>query len=69
MGWTPETIEFPQSAEPALVRFELEGYLPVTREVSAAADGQLSVVLKPIPKGHHPATKKSKGSRAHGDSK
>jgi hypothetical protein len=60
MGWTPETIEFSQSAEPVLVRFELEGYLPVTREVSAAADGQLSVVLKPIPKGHHPAVKKSK---------
>ncbi|HJX66660.1 MAG TPA: hypothetical protein VJ860_22205 [Polyangia bacterium] len=68
MGLTPEVIAFNQSAEPVLVRFELEGYLPVTREVSAASDSQLNVVLQPIPKGRHPATKKSKGSGAHKNS-
>jgi hypothetical protein len=65
MGWTPETIEFGQSAEPVLVRFELEGYLPVTRAVSVLEDSQLKVTLEPIPKGRHPATKKSKGSKGH----
>jgi hypothetical protein len=66
LGWTPEIVELHQSAEPAQLRFELEGYLPVTREVSALSDGELKVVLQPIPKGrHHPATKKSKGSREH----
>jgi hypothetical protein len=63
MGWTPETIEFPQSDKPAVVRFELEGYVPVTREVPVATDGQLAVVLKPVPKKHGPATKKSKGNK------
>jgi hypothetical protein len=64
-GWTPETVELNQSAEPVQLRFELEGYLPVTREVSALSDGEVKVVLEPIPKGRHPTTKKSKGSKKH----
>jgi hypothetical protein len=63
MGWTPETIEFPQSDKPVVVRFELEGYLPLEREVPVATDGELKVVLKPIPKKHGPATGKSKKSK------
>ena len=63
MGFTPDTIEFGQSAEPVQVRFELAGYLPVTREVAVVSDGELKVVLEPIPKGRHSATKKSKTSR------
>jgi hypothetical protein len=63
IGRTPDTIEFHQAIEPVLVRFELEGYIPVTREVSAASDGELKVVLKPIPKKHGPATGKSKRSK------
>lgn len=62
-GYTPEIVEFHQSTEPVLVRFDLEGYIPITREVSAASDGELKVVLEPIPKKHAPATKRSKGSR------
>jgi len=69
MGFTPDTIEFAQSAEPVVVRFELQGYLPVTREVSAASDGELKVVLQPIPKGRHPATTKSKGNKEPKNSK
>jgi serine/threonine-protein kinase len=68
LGWTPEIVELSQSAEPVQLRFELEGYLPVTREVSALSDGELKVMLEPIPKGRHPATKKSKGSGAHKNS-
>ena len=63
LGYTPEIIEFHQSAEPVQIRFELEGYVPLTREVSAASDSELKVVLQPIPKRHGPATKKSKGSK------
>jgi hypothetical protein len=63
MGFTPDTIEFGQSAEPVLVRFELAGYVPVTRTVPVLEDGQVSVVLEPIPKGRGPAAKKSKGSK------
>jgi hypothetical protein len=63
MGWTPETIEFPQSDKPMVVRFELEGYLPLEREVPVATDGELKVVLKPIPKKHGSATGKSKRSK------
>ena len=68
MGYTPEIIEFHQSAEPETIRFELQGYLPLTREVSALSDGELKVVLEPLPKGRHPATKKSKGSKEHKNS-
>jgi hypothetical protein len=64
-GYTPEIVEVFQSATPVQLRLELEGYLPVTREVSALSDGELKVVLEPIPKGRHSATKKSKGSREH----
>jgi hypothetical protein len=67
-GYTPEIVEFHQSIEPEVVRFDLAGYLPVTREVSAASDGELKIVLEPIPKKHAPATKKSKGSKAHRNS-
>ena len=62
MGYTPEIVEFHQSIEPEVVRFDLAGYISVTREVSAASDGELKIALKPIPKKHAPATKKSKGS-------
>jgi hypothetical protein len=50
LGRTPETIGFSQSSEPVPVRFELEGYKPVTREVPAVSDGSLKVVLKPVSK-------------------
>jgi hypothetical protein len=63
MGWTPDTIEFSQSDKPVLVRFEMEGYLPLTREVPVATDGDLKVVLQPIPKKHGPAAKKAKGRK------
>jgi hypothetical protein len=64
-GWTPEVVELSQSAKPEHLRFDLEGYLPVTREVSALSDGELKVVLEPIPKARHPTPKKSKGSKRH----
>ena len=63
MGYTPEIIEFHQSAEPVQVRFELEGYLPLTREVSAASDSELKIVLEAIQKKHGSGTKKAKGSK------
>jgi hypothetical protein len=65
LGWTPEIVELHQSAEPAQLRFELEGYFPVTREVPALSDGELKVELEPILKGRHSATKKSKGSKEY----
>ena len=65
LGNTPETIEFRRSTEPVPIRFELEGYIPVTRAVSAVEDGELWIALEPLPKGRHPATEKSKGSRGH----
>ena len=65
LGYTPDIVEFHQSNEPQLVRFEMEGYLPVTREVSAASDGELAIVLQAIPKKHAPATNNSKRSKAH----
>jgi hypothetical protein len=65
LGYTPETVEFHQSAEPVQIRFEMAGYIPVTREVSAASDGELKTVLEAIPKKHAPASRKSKGSRRH----
>ncbi len=67
-GWTPEIVEIFQSATPVQLRLELDGYLPVTREVSALSDGELKVVLEPIPKGRHSAIKKSKENRAHKNS-
>ena len=50
-------------ADPVLIRFDLDGYVSVTREVSVASDSELKVVLQPIPKKHDPATKKSRGSK------
>jgi len=63
LGYAPDTIEFHQSAEPVLVRFEKQGYISVTQAVSAASDGNLKIVLEPIPKKHAPATSKSKASK------
>ena len=60
LGWTPEIVEFVRSTEPALVRFEMEGFAPVTREVSVTTDGELAVVLRAIPKKRALATKRSK---------
>jgi hypothetical protein len=65
MGFTPDTIEFSQSAEPVLVRLELEGYGPVRRAVSVLEDSQMKVVLEPIAKGRHAATKKSRGRHGY----
>jgi hypothetical protein len=61
LGYTPETIEFHQSDQIEMVRFELEGHASVTREVSEASDSELSVVLEPIPKDRSRGTGKSKG--------
>jgi hypothetical protein len=65
LGYSPEIIEFRYTIKPVLIRFELEGYLPLTQEVSAARDSELKFVLEPIPKVDVPATKQSKGSRGH----
>jgi hypothetical protein len=53
-------MEFNQSATPVHLRFELEGYVPVTREMPMLGDGELKVVLQPIPKKRASATKKTK---------
>ena len=63
LGWTPEIVDLTRSNEPVLIRFDLDGYVSVTREVSVASDSELKVVLQPIPKKHDPATKKSRGSK------
>jgi hypothetical protein len=52
LGYTPETIEFHQSNQPERVRFELEGYTSVTREVPTAADSVFRIVLEPNPSKH-----------------
>ena len=49
LGYTPETIEFHQSNQPELVRFELQGYIPVTREVPAVSDTVFRIVMEPNP--------------------
>jgi len=38
VGIHAETVEFHQSNQPEMVRFELQGYIPVTREVPAVSD-------------------------------
>jgi len=68
LGFSPEIIEFRYTKKPVLIRFELEGYIPLTREVSAAVDDQLKFDLEPIPKAPAPAPKKSKGSKGHRNS-
>jgi hypothetical protein len=69
-GLTPEIVELHQSTQPVAIRFELEGYLPVTREVPALTDGEVKVVLEPIPKAALPAaSRQSKASKAHGKSR
>ena len=65
LGYSPEIIEFSYTKKPVQIRFELEGYIPLTREVSAAADAELKFVLEPIPKAPPPTTRKSKGSKGH----
>ena len=47
---TPETVELLQSQEPVAIRIEMDGYIPVTREVPAAADGTVTVSLEPLPR-------------------
>jgi serine/threonine-protein kinase len=68
LGYSPEIIEFRYTKKPVQIRFELEGYIPLTREVSAAVDAELKFVLEPIPKAPPPASKKSKGSKGHRNS-
>jgi hypothetical protein len=51
LGYTPETIEFHQSNQSEMVRFELQDYIPVTREVPAVSDTVFRIVLEPIPTG------------------
>jgi hypothetical protein len=58
LGWTPEIVDLQRSNEPVLIRFELDGYIPVTREVSAASDGEVKVELIPSPKKRARAKKK-----------
>lgn len=67
LGYTPETLEFHQSNQPVMIRVELPGYLPVTREVSAASDSELSIVLEPIPNPKTPTTTKPKRSKGRGN--
>jgi hypothetical protein len=64
LGHTNDTIEFHQATEPVTIRFELEGYIPVTRVVSAASDGEVKVELKPIQNKRTSAGKKTQGSKA-----
>lgn len=47
VGYTPETVQLRRSNVPEQFRFELEGHQPVSRDISAAADSQLMVVLRP----------------------
>lgn len=61
LGYTNEIVEFHQSNEPVQIRLEKDGYIPVTREVSAYADSELKIELKAIPKKRAAATKKSNG--------
>jgi hypothetical protein len=63
MARTPEIVEFLQSKKPVQVRIELDGYLPVTREVSAEADGKVTVSLEPTPKGKASGASKPRQSR------
>jgi hypothetical protein len=63
LGYTPEIIEFHQSNQLVAVRLELEGYLPLTREVRADADSELAVVLEAAPRDRARATKKSERLR------
>jgi len=65
LGYSPEIIEFSYTRKPVQIRFELEGYIPLTREVSAAVDAELKFELEPIPKAPAPAPRKAKGSKGH----
>lgn len=60
LGYTPETLEFHQSNQPELVRFELQGYMPVTREVPAVSDTVFRIVLEPNPSKHPHRARASK---------
>jgi hypothetical protein len=65
LGYSPEIIEFSYTRKPVQIRFELEGYIPLTREVSAAVDAELKFELEPIPKAPAPAPRRAKGSKGH----
>jgi hypothetical protein len=69
MGWTPETMEFNPSPKPELIRFELQGYLPLTVEVPVDKDSELAVVLKPVPTDLSAANKRSKRTKTRALSK
>ena len=56
LGTTPETIELRSSAAPLLLRIEKDGFAAATREVSLAADTNLSVVLEALVPPPAPAT-------------
>ncbi len=62
-GHTPETVELRRSTSPVRIRFEMEGYIPLTREVSAASDSVLSITLKPSPKTYTRATQSSNAKK------
>jgi hypothetical protein len=62
-GHTPETVELRRSTSPVRIRFEMEGYIPLTREVSAASDSVLSITLKPSPKPYTRATQSSNAKK------
>ena len=55
LGTTPETIEQRSTATPLLLRFEKEGFVPATREVALASDGDLNVVLEAVAAAPPPA--------------
>jgi serine/threonine-protein kinase len=64
LGTTPETIELRPSAEPLLLRFEKEGFVPSTREASLASDTTVAAALEATPEKPVPATKKHTGNKA-----
>lgn len=63
LGRAPDTVEFHQSNEPVQLRFEMEGFVPVTRVVSVLSDSELKIVLKESPNKHAPATTTLKGRK------
>jgi hypothetical protein len=67
LGYSPEIIEFSYTKKPVQIRFELEGYIPLTREVSAAVDAELKFVLEPIPKAPLRRPRSPRGARATRD--
>jgi hypothetical protein len=65
MGITPQTFELRASTEKLRLRLEKEGYVAATKEVSLAANNNVSLMLeaeKPAPT-HKPAGKRHGGFR------